>query len=118
LARVVLMPPFGGEFFGGRAELEIEAASLFALVRLLDVQAPGFAEAADSRVAFAVDGTVTPDWSARLAPGTEVMVIPRIAGGQSRSDLDGVTPEAVRVELIELRPTLIAGAVAATRCPF
>ena len=56
------MPPFDREFFGGSDRLELEADSLFALVGKLDAIAPGFAAAAESRAAFAVDGVFAPVW--------------------------------------------------------
>lgn len=61
--------------------LEVEAGNLFGLIEALDKLGPGFGEKADTRVAFAVNGTMQADWSAPLAPGAEVMIIPRVAGG-------------------------------------
>ena len=75
------MPPFDREFFGGSDRLELEAASLFALVGKLDAIAPGFAAAAESRAAFAVDGVIAPVWSVPLAGADEVILLPRVAGG-------------------------------------
>lgn len=75
------MPPFDREFFGGRDRLDVEADTLFALVGKLDEIAPGFAEVADSRAAFAVDGVYTPVWSVALADAREVILLPRVAGG-------------------------------------
>ena len=75
------MAPFDREFFGGRNALEMEAETLFGLVAALDDIAPGFAEIAQARVAFAVDGVFTPNWSNALAGAAEVVMLPRIAGG-------------------------------------
>ena len=75
------MPPFDREFFGGRDRLDLEADTLFALVGKLDAIAPGFAEVADSRAAFAIDGVYTPIWSSPLAGVNEVILLPRVAGG-------------------------------------
>ncbi len=75
------MPPFDREFFGGSDRLELEADSLFALVGKLDAIAPGFAAAAESRAAFAVDGVFATVWSASLAGAGEVILLPRVAGG-------------------------------------
>ena len=80
--RVTLLEPFAREFFGGETELECEARNLFALVRALDAKAPGFAEAVEQRAAVAVDGVHVADWSASLAGVGEVLIVPRIAGGQ------------------------------------
>ncbi|MFM6930812.1 MAG: hypothetical protein ACKOUT_01050 [Novosphingobium sp.] len=81
MARVILLPPFAGEFFGGRCELEVDAGNLFALIRALDVQAPGFAEAVEARAAIAIGGVVAGDWTTALSPEEEVMIVPKVAGG-------------------------------------
>lgn len=75
------MPPFDREFFGGSDRLEIEAGNLFEVVRVLDQLGAGFSDAADSRASFAVDGVVTSDWSMRLSGTSEVILLPRVAGG-------------------------------------
>ena len=81
MARVTVMPPFSGEFFGGRSELEAEGTNLFRLIEALDALGPGFADEAESRVGFGVDGAVQTNWSQPLAPGAEVTVFARVAGG-------------------------------------
>ena len=75
------MSPFDQEFFGGKDRLDLEARTLFGLLGKLDTLAPGFADLADLRVSFAVDGVVQPDWSVSLAQVSEVIVLPRVAGG-------------------------------------
>ncbi len=75
------MAPFADQFFGGAQVLEVEAGNLFGLIEALDKLGPGFGDNASIRVAFAVDGMMQADWSAPLAPGAEVMVLPRVAGG-------------------------------------
>jgi hypothetical protein len=75
------MPPFDREFFGGRDRLELEAATLLALVRKLDLLAPGFADQAEIRAAFAIDGVFTPDWTRSTAAAREVILLPRVSGG-------------------------------------
>jgi molybdopterin synthase sulfur carrier subunit len=79
--RVVVMHPLDRQFFGGRDRLELAAPTLFALVGELERESPGFAELADVRVQFAVDGVVQPDWSASLDGAEEVIVLPRVSGG-------------------------------------
>jgi molybdopterin synthase sulfur carrier subunit len=78
--RIVVMPPFDREFFGGD-RLEMSATNLFDLVGRLDAAAPGFAEIAPIRAAFAIDGVFTPDWSSPLAGAREVILLPRVGGG-------------------------------------
>lgn len=80
MAKVILLPPYAGDWFGGRGEIEVEAGSLFALVRALDSLSPGFAEAAEG-AALAINGTVAGDWTTPLGPSDEVMIVPKVAGG-------------------------------------
>lgn len=75
------MPPFDREFFGGKDRLELDAGNIFGLVMALDAIAPGFAESAEMRASFAIDGAVTPNWSSSLAGVGEVIVLPRVSGG-------------------------------------
>ena len=79
--RVIVMPPFDREFFGGTDRFEITARTLFGLVNRLDEIGPGFADLADVRAAFAVDGVVQPDWSLPLEGVQEVVVMQKVAGG-------------------------------------
>ncbi len=81
MARVTVMPPFAGEFFGGRSALEAEGTNLFRLIDALDAQGPGFAAAAHDRAAFGVDGAVRADWSQPVAAEAQVTVFARVAGG-------------------------------------
>lgn len=81
MVRVVVMPPFDNEFFGGKDRLEIEASNLFGAVRELGKLGPGFAEIAEVRATLAVDGVVTADWSTPLTEASEVIVLPRVGGG-------------------------------------
>ena len=81
------LEPFASQFFSGAEPLEIAAGNLFALVSALDGLAPGFAEAAELRAAFAVDGVAWADWTAPLPPEAEVMLFPRVAGGGSGDEL-------------------------------
>ena len=73
--------PFDREFFGGEGVLEIEAPTLLALVDRLGDLAPGFADQAEARAAFAVDGVFAPDWTRSLAGAEEVVLLQRVAGG-------------------------------------
>ena len=80
--RVVILPPFDRELFAGAGTLDLSAMNLFGLVEALDALAPGFAAIADVRAAFAVDGASTSDWTTSLADAGEVIVLPRVGGGQ------------------------------------
>jgi len=79
--RIVVLPPFDREFFGGADRLSIDAASIYDLIDQLDALAPGFADQAPARAAFAIDGVFTSDWTALLADAGEVVVLPRVGGG-------------------------------------
>ena len=74
------MPPFDKEFFGAD-RLALAPHNLFDLVDRLDGLAPGFADIAQPRVHFAVDGVLETDWSRDLATANEVIVLPRVGGG-------------------------------------
>jgi hypothetical protein len=79
--RVVVMPPFDREFFGGTDRFDLSAKTLFGVVNKLDEIGRGFADLADVRAAFAVDGVVQPDWSVPLGDAKEVIVMQKVAGG-------------------------------------
>jgi hypothetical protein len=79
--RVIVMPPFDREFFGGTDRFEMVAKTLFGVVNQLDDLGPGFADLADVRAALAVDGVVQPDWSFSLEGAGEVVVMQKVAGG-------------------------------------
>ena len=81
MARVVVTPSFCTEYFGADRAFDLPAANLFQLVDALEARAAGFAEAAGIKVAFAIDGVVQNDWTAPLAPDSEVLLVPRIGGG-------------------------------------
>ena len=79
--RIVIMSPLDRQFFGGTDTFDLQARTLFGLLGKLEELAPGFADLADLRVSFAIDGVVEPDWSASLADVSEVVVLAKIAGG-------------------------------------
>ncbi|HMO67987.1 MAG TPA: MoaD/ThiS family protein [Novosphingobium sp.] len=81
MPRVVIAPSFCTEYFGATSEFEVEAGNLFQLVDALESRAPGFAQAAGIKVAFAIDGQVQNDWTAPLPEACEVLLVPRIGGG-------------------------------------
>ena len=82
MPKAILLPPFAAQWFAGRQEIIVpDAASVFALVRALDAQAPGFSDKAECGAAVAVNGQVIADWSKRLKDADEVLFVPKIAGG-------------------------------------
>jgi molybdopterin converting factor small subunit len=81
LALVVVTAPLNGEFPGGAREFEVEAGTVFELVRKLEAMSPGVAEFIETKVSIAVNGTLISDWSTALTAASEVMLVPHIAGG-------------------------------------
>lgn len=75
---------------GGATELEIEGATLEALLRALDARCPGFydrvVDAAQIRpeLAVAIDGSAE-SWPLYqpLEPNTEVTIVPAMSGGKA-----------------------------------
>lgn len=82
MARVILTPSLSAEFTGAAAEMNLAASNLFHLVRELEAQFPGMGAFCEARVSMAVDGVFTHDWATALTPASEVLLVPRIAGGQ------------------------------------
>ena len=81
MARVSLPRELAAELFDGRDHLQVEGASLFAVIRALDALGPGFLTRAQGHLAMAVDGMLADDWSTPVRPDSEVLVVPRVAGG-------------------------------------
>lgn len=79
--RVIVMPPFDREFFGGADRFDLSAKTLFGVVNKLEEIGPGFSDLADVRAAFVVDGEVRSDWSLSVEGAEEVVVIQKVAGG-------------------------------------
>jgi molybdopterin synthase sulfur carrier subunit len=70
------------QFTGGERELELEASSIRQLLRQLGERHPALAPHLEEGVAVAIDGEIYQDaWLEPIPPGSEVHVIPKIAGG-------------------------------------
>lgn len=81
MPRVAVTSPFDNEFFAGKDAIEVDAGTLYGVVTKLAEIAPGFADIAEVRATFAVDGVVTPDWTTPVGPDCEVILISRVGGG-------------------------------------
>lgn len=81
MPRIRFTPSFFAEIIGGAEVLEVDAGSLFQMLRAMEAQFPGLGDFCETRATFAVDGVLTSDWAAPLDPGAEVLVVPRIGGG-------------------------------------
>ena len=81
MARVVLTKGLT-QFTGCERELELEASSIRQLLRQLGDRHPALAPHLEEGVAVAIDGEIYQDaWLEPIPPGSEVHVIPKIAGG-------------------------------------
>ena len=80
----VLPRALAAELFGGQEVVELEARTLFGAVHALEALGPGFADRAGTTLAMAVDGMLADDWSTPLRPDSEVLIVSRVAGGETR----------------------------------
>jgi molybdopterin converting factor small subunit len=69
-------------FTNGKAELEVAATTFRRLVLELEERFPGLGKQVEEGMAVAIDGEIFQDaYSARFGPDSEVVLIPKIAGG-------------------------------------
>jgi molybdopterin converting factor small subunit len=67
---------------GGRAEVEIEATTIHQLLLRLGEAHPKLKPALDRGVAVSIDGQIyRDDWFRPIPQGSEVFILPRMAGG-------------------------------------
>ncbi len=67
---------------GGRGELELPAANVRQLLRLLGERYPALKLHLEEGLAVAIDGQIYQDaWFEPISPDSEVHLVPRIAGG-------------------------------------
>ncbi|MBV9683908.1 MAG: MoaD/ThiS family protein [Solirubrobacterales bacterium] len=82
MPRVVLSGSSCLAFTSGQAELEVAAGTFRSLVRELDERFPGLGRQVEEGMAVAIDGVIYQDaYGARLEEGSEIYLIPKIAGG-------------------------------------
>ena len=81
MAKVVFVTSICDEFTDGLEQIDVPAANVFALVRMLEARFPGFGRFIETRASIAVDGSVIHDWSQALTDESEILLFPRIAGG-------------------------------------
>ena len=69
-------------FTGGRTQLEVAADTFRRLVLELEQRYPGLGKQVEESMAVAIDGEIYQDaYGARLRPDSEIVLIPKIAGG-------------------------------------
>jgi sulfur-carrier protein len=67
---------------GGRAKLEVEAATIHQLLSRLGQDHPKLKPMLERGVAVAIDGQIyRDDWLRAIPPGSEVVILPKMAGG-------------------------------------
>ena len=82
MPRVVLSGSSCLALTGGQAEFEVAAGTFRGLVRELDERFPGLGRQVEEGMAVAIDGVIYQDaYGARLEEGSEIYLIPKIAGG-------------------------------------
>lgn len=82
MARISLVSQQLRRLAGGAEQLDIAAPTLRALLAALDERHPGLADEIEARMSIAIDGEIQHGvLDAPLAADSEVVLIPRIAGG-------------------------------------
>jgi len=82
MAKVVIPASLSQQFTGGKAEFEIDAKTVREVIRCLNADFPGLAEAIETDMAVAVDGEIYHDpLLESVSPNSEVYFLPRIGGG-------------------------------------
>ncbi|MEI7712723.1 MAG: MoaD/ThiS family protein [Rhodospirillales bacterium] len=67
---------------GGMTEFEVEATTFRRLILELDNRFPGLGTQVEESMAVAIDGEIYQDaYGAKLLPGSEIVLIPKIGGG-------------------------------------
>jgi molybdopterin converting factor small subunit len=82
LATVVLAGTACQALAGGATQLEVSAGSFRQLLAELERRFPGLGDRVERGMAVAIDGVIFQDaYDAPVGAGTEVVLIPKIAGG-------------------------------------
>ncbi len=82
MPHIVLSGSSCQRFTAGRTELDVTARTFRQLVRELDTRFPGLGRQVEEGMAIAIDGVIYQDaYAAALEEGSEVYLIPKIAGG-------------------------------------
>ena len=69
-------------FTQGETQLDVEADTFRRLILELDRRFPGLGQQIEESMAIAIDGEIYQDaYHAPLKPGSEIWLIPKIAGG-------------------------------------
>jgi molybdopterin converting factor small subunit len=81
-ARVVLISSLSRHYTAGAKEFEIEAKTLYDVIRELDQRYPGLGEHLEEETSVAIDGEIYEvAYYHPVRPGCEIFFIPKIEGG-------------------------------------
>ena len=82
MARVQTISTRVHDFTGGIAEFDVEAQTVRALIRELEIRWPGLGAFVEDDMAIAIDGEIFQDAFAEpIAADSEIVLIPKISGG-------------------------------------
>ena len=82
MPHVVIAGMAARRFTGGQSEFDVEANTVRRLISELERRFPGLGHQIDEGMAVAIDGEIFQDaYQARLEPGSEIVLIPKIGGG-------------------------------------
>jgi molybdopterin converting factor small subunit len=82
MPKVLLSGSACQRFTGGKTELEVDATTFRRLVLELEARFPGLGKQVEDSMAVAIDGEIFQDaYGAELRPQSEIVLIPKIAGG-------------------------------------
>lgn len=82
MPKIVISGSACQRFTQGKTELAVTATTFRALVRELDAKFPGLGKQVEDSMAIAIDGEIFQDaYGARFGEDSEVVLIPKIAGG-------------------------------------
>jgi molybdopterin converting factor small subunit len=82
MPHVVISGSGFGQFTGGKREFEVAATSFRRLILELEQRFPGLGKQVEDGMAVAIDGEIFQDaYDAKLAEGSEIVLIPKIGGG-------------------------------------
>jgi molybdopterin converting factor small subunit len=82
MPKVIITGPAIQQYTGGQSELDVAATTFRRLVRELDERFPGLGTQVEEGMAVAINGEIFQDaYSASFGEDSEVVLIPKIAGG-------------------------------------
>jgi molybdopterin converting factor small subunit len=82
LARVTSIFSRVQDFTGGESTFEVQARTVRALIREMDLRFPGLGAFVEKDMAIAIDGDIHQDaLDASIGEDSEIVLIPKISGG-------------------------------------